>query len=301
MVMAVLSLVIGANAAIFIIVNAVLLRPLPYDDPDKLVRLFHVPPQSTFPGLKRFSVSPANFYDWQRSAQTFDGMALYRGRQFALTGRGNAERVVAGAVGAGFFEVAHERPAFGRAFLPEEDTPGRGHVAILSDKFWRSHLGAAPDVVGRTLSLDGEAYTIVGVMPARFSTKAWSVTDRDVWVPIAYTDVERAVRDNHNDAVIARLKSGVTVERAQAEMDAISQRLEHEYPQANTGWGATVVPLQELIVGEIRTTLVMLLAAVGLLLLIAWRNVGKLLFAPGLRRPKRPAVRAAARGCPGPA
>src|SRR5439155_4412062 len=208
-VIAVLGLGIGANTAIFSIVNAVLLRPLPFEEPDRLVRLFHVPPQSTFPGMRRFSVSPANFYDWKAAAQSFDSMAIYRFRQFALTGSGNAESVVAGAVGADFFDVARTRPALGRAFLREEDGPGRGHVAILSDKFWRSHLAAAPDVVGRTLTLDGEAYTIVGVMPARFSVTAWGIAARDLWVPMALSDKERAVRDNHNDAVIARLKPGI--------------------------------------------------------------------------------------------
>ena len=292
-VVAVLAIGIGANTAIFSIVNAVLLRPLPFDEPGRLVRLFHIPPQSTFPGLKRFSVSPANFYDWRRDARLFERMAIYRFRQFALTGGSNAESVVAGAVGADFFEVVRGRPELGRLFLREEDAPGRGHVAILSDGFWKSRFGAATDVEGRTLKLDGEPYTIVGVMPASFSVTSWAASARDLWVPLAYTDEERAVRENHNAQVIARLKPGVTVGQAQSEMTVISTRLEHEYPQANAGWGATVIPLQELIVGDIRVSLVMLLGAVALVLLIACANVGNLLFARGLMRRKELAIRSA--------
>lgn len=210
-----------------------------------------------------------------------------------MTGGGTAQSVIAGAVGADFFRVLRARPALGRVFLAEEDAPGRSRVVILSDRFWRSRFNAASDVINQTLMLDGERYTVVGVMPAAFSMEAWSATARDIWVPLAYTDEERAVRENHNAQVIARLKPGVDVASANSELTVISERLEREFPRENAGWGGTVVPLHEDLVGDIRTSLLMLLGAVALVLLIACANVGNLLLTRTVARRKELAIRAA--------
>src|SRR4029079_2350647 len=204
-VVAVLALGIGANTAIFSILNAVLLRPLPFAEPERVVRLFHVPPPATFPGIPRFSLSPANFYDWQREARAFEGRAMYRGRSFTLTGEGTPRTILAGGVGAGFFDILRARPALGRTFRADEDAR-ESRVAIVSDRFWRSQLGAAPDVLGRSLKLSDEAYTVVGVMPASFSVGSWFATSRDIWVPLGLTDAQRAVRENHNQQAVARLR-----------------------------------------------------------------------------------------------
>jgi putative ABC transport system permease protein len=288
-VVGVLALGISANATMFSIVNAVLLRPLPFDEPDRLVRVF-----TRMPDGDPFEVAPGKFRDWQRNAQSFEGMAMYRFRELALTGTGTARAVDAGVVGAGFFEIVRARPALGRTFHQDENTLGAHRVVILSDRFWKTELGADPGVIGRTVRFSDEPFTVVGVMPARATVASWAPMAVDVWLPLALSDEQLANRQNHNQRAVGRLKSGIGLASARAEIDAIAARLARRFPDTDGGgWGGMLTPMQDSIVGESRTMLLMLLGAVGLVLLVACANVGNLLFTRTLSRRKEIAIRSA--------
>jgi predicted permease len=284
-----LALGIGANTAIFSVVNAVLLRPLPYQDPSRIMQIWHVPPAKSFPGMTTFSVSPANFLDWQRQNTSFDDMAAYGGTIFNLGGTDRPDSLFGATVASSFFSILRAQPALGRTFSPDEDRPGQGHVVILSDQVWRNHFGADPAILGQDIILNGEPYHVVGVMPPNFKFPSWA----NLWVPMAWTDEKRAVRGNHNYSVIGRLKPGIDIRAAQSELSAISTRLEQLYPEDDKGWGATIIPLRQQLVGDIRPALLVLLGAVAFVLLIACANVANLVLGKILARKKEIAIRTA--------
>ena len=285
----VLALGIGANAAIFSVVNAVLLRPLPFLDPARLVQLWHVPPPKSFPGMTTFALSAANFIDWQRQNKVFDKMAIYTGSSLNLTGREQPEALQGAAVSAEFFSTLQVQPMLGRAFTPDEDQQGKNHVVILTYGLWKSRFAANPNIAGQSVNLDGQPYMVAGVMGPKFRFPGWA----QYWTPMGWTDKQRAVRGEHHYLAIARLKTNIAIPQAQAEMTAISTRLAEQYPEDDKGWGAAVVPLREELVSDVRPALLVLLGAVAFVLLIACANVANLVLAKTFGRRKEIAIRVA--------
>jgi putative ABC transport system permease protein len=285
----IMALGIGANTAIFSVVHAVLLEPLPFADADRLVQVWHVPPQKSFPGMTRFAVSAANFLDWQKQNHVFERMALYSATRYDITGAGKPEAVTASPVSADFFSVLGLQPLYGRTFLPQEDSPGKNHEVVLGYKFWQTRYASDPNAVGKQINFDGEPYTIVGVMGPKMTKPEFA----QVWTPLALTDKEAVVRGEHHFQAIARLKPGATLSQAQAEMNTISERLAQSYPDDDRGWGAVISSLREETVGEVRPALLMMLGAVAFVLLIACANVANLILARTFARRKELAIRSA--------
>jgi putative ABC transport system permease protein len=281
----VLALGIGATSAIFSFVDGVLLRPLPYRDPDQIVLLWEKPP-----GGGRNVISTDNFLDWQRQSRVFDAVVATVTSTMTMSGGAEPSQVRAARVSPGYFSVFGISTVLGRAFAPNEDEPGKDRVVVLSHRFWEQQFGGDPGVVGRTVSLDGAPFTIVGIMPADSPfDRGWA----QVWRPLAFTPAEHS-RDYHWLRAIARIRSGVTLEQAHANMDAIGATIARDYPKSNKDWGVTIDRLPDILIDPtLRRSLQILLGAVGLLLALGCANMANLALARGTAREREVTVCAA--------
>jgi predicted permease len=276
-----LALGIGANTAIFSVVNAVLLRPLPYRDSDRLTVILH---------SGRNPVAPASFLDWQKQSRSFESMGAAEYWTPNVTSTQNAEKLWALHITSSLLPMLGVQPILGRVFLPEEEQRGKEHEVVISYPLWQSHFAASPDVIGRPMTLNGEVYTIVGVMPRGFKFAPFWATKAELWAPLVLGD-KLTDRSGRSLRIFARLKPDVTLAQARAEMAGITARLEQQYPGTNED--VVVLALKEKVVGNVRPALLVLLTAVGFVLLIACANVAHMLLARSAARQKEIAIRAA--------
>src|SRR4051812_279339 len=290
-----LALGIGVNTAIFSVVNAVILRPLPYRDPERLMSLWE-----NVPERGRWRVSPANFFDWKKQNTTFEDMAAFGSSTLTLTGGGEPEQLLGTRASNGYFSVVGVAPILGRAFLTEEYEAGNNHVVILGNAFWKRRYVGSEQILNQAITLDGSLYTVVGVMPPGIFP-VWPTTsgrisfnesEQQFWTPMYFSAQWAAQRNSHVLGVLGRLKTGVSLAQAQADMNAVGSRLEQEYA-ANKGEGVIVNPFANEVIGNVRPVLMTLLGAVALVLLIACANIAGLLLAQHAARSKEVAIRAA--------
>lgn len=284
-----LALGIGANTAIFSIVYSVLLRPLNFSDPDRLVYVWDSNPSIGYP---RFSSSAPNYLDWRAQSQSFEQLSAVASWSYNLTGEGTPERVGAVRASASLFPMLGVNAQLGRTFLEEEDRPGGDRVVLLSHGFWQRRYGQDRGIIGRTLELNGESYTVVGVLPASFQLLPDRLPYAEIWTPAALTE-NMFVRGNHLLKVVGRLRPGVTLSAAQSELSSVAKRLEAQYPDSNRGWNVVLEPLQEVVVADSRPMLMVLLAAVGFVLLIGCSNIASLMMTRAVSRAREIAIRSA--------